>query len=280
MNKNQQYWWQNLDWMTIRERAKECDIAILPLGSIEWHGPHLPTGHDTHQLFPMLEGVAEKTGAMLLPCPWYGAHPCHHYGVPGTIPLRNDTMRAVIMDVVHGVAKAGYNKFFLFFGHGQAFCTNYAVQELGMEGYFAASVMFQNFMKDCHFDIMETPFWHAEESETSIGLYTHPDLVDMSKAATGPASALMDGQYFQGVSEAATSKGLRFDEFTALVPETENVKAGLSGIFGDATIATVEKGKKYRDVIIDRMSALVNHVKEKYPVGVKPFTVDEPATHR
>ena len=269
------YWWQELDWFTIQDRAKECDIAILPLGAIEWHGPHLPTGHDTYQLFPMMEAVAENTGAMLLPYTWYGAHPCHHYGVPGTIPLQNDTMRAVIKDIIRGAAIAGFNKFFLFFGHGQAFCANYAVQDLGMEGYFVASVMMQNFTKDVQFDIMEAGFWHADESETSIGLYTHPELVDMSKAGKEPAKGLLDPEFFQGVSEAATSKGLRFDELTVLAPETENVKAGMTGIFGDATIATVEKGKKYCEVIIERMSALVNHVKEKYPAGVKPFTVDK-----
>jgi len=73
--KQAKYWWQYLSWPEIVERAKECDIAILPLGSIEQHGPHLPTGHDTLQLFPMLEMVADKTGAMLLPCPCTGLIP-------------------------------------------------------------------------------------------------------------------------------------------------------------------------------------------------------------
>ena len=79
IEKQASFWWQYLSAPEIVERARECDIAILPLGSIEQHGPHLPTGHDTIQLFTMLESIAERTGAMLLPCPWYGAHPYHHF---------------------------------------------------------------------------------------------------------------------------------------------------------------------------------------------------------
>lgn len=86
MSRKESYWWQHKSWDEIVEHAKKCDIAILPLGSIEQHGHHLPTGHDTMQLFPMMEEVARQTGAMLLPCPWYGAHPHHHWGFPGTIP--------------------------------------------------------------------------------------------------------------------------------------------------------------------------------------------------
>jgi len=274
IEKHPEYWWQYLSWPEIVERAKECDIAILPLGAIEWHGPHLPTGHDTIQLFPMVERIAERTGAMLLPCPWYGAHPCHHYGVPGTIPLRNETMVNVVKDIVHGASVAGYNKFIWFYGHGQIAMANYAVQELGLEGYFVASVMFQNLVKDVQFEIMERGFWHADESETSIGLYTHPQFVDMSKAVKEePAPALIDPEFVQGVSEAATGKPLAWFDCTLIAPESQMVAEGAVGVFGDATIATREKGEKYVEVIVERMVEFVNHIKEKYPPGVKPFTV-------
>jgi len=269
VGKKTSYWLQELSSPEIVERAKKCDIAILPLGSIEQHGPHLPVGHDTLQLFPLLERVAEKTGAMLLPCPWYGAHPSHHHYYPGTVPLQNDTLRALIKDVVRGVALCGYNKFLLFFGHGQAFATNYTVQELGLEGYFTVSIMFQNYMKDVHFDIMETPFWHAEETETSIGLYTHPDLVDMSLAKKGTSTPLLDNaNWIQMVSEAATNKVCRFDEITLCVPEYKDKV--FTGPIGDPTIATREKGEKYVTILADRLAEFIEHIKERFPAGVKP----------
>lgn len=261
-------WWQYLTWPEIKERAKQCDIAILPMGSIEQHGLHLPTGHDTLQLFPMLEEVAEKTGAMLLPCPWYGAHPSHHWNFPGTIPLRNETAVAVIKDIIRGAALVGFNKFIIFFGHGQAFVTNYTVQDMGREGYFVVSVMFQNMVKDVHNEIFETPFWHADEAETSIGLYTHPDYIDMSKAKKEKATSFIDGSKFvQSPSEAAEDKPCRFDEGTFSAPEYKDLK---SGVVGDPTLATRGKGQKYVDKVIERMVVFVNGIKEKCPVGVKP----------
>jgi len=266
--KDTSLWWQYLPWNEIVERAKVCDVAVLPMGAIEQHGLHLPTGHDTIQLFPMLEEIARRTKVMLLPCPWYGAHPAHHHLFPGTLPLQNDTARALIKDIVRGAAIAGYNKFLIFFGHGQAFMTNYTVQELGLEGYFIVSVMFQNMVKDVHFEIFETAFWHADEAETSVALYTHPELVDMSKAVAEWSTPLIDGgRFVQNPSEAATTKPARFDEGTWSIPEYKDLKYG---VIGDPTLATREKGERYVQIIEDRMVEFIEEIKAKLPAGVKP----------
>ena len=134
--------------------------------------------------------------------------------------------------------------------------------------------MFQNLVKDVQFEIMESGFGHADESETLIGLYTHPQFVDMSEAEKGDAKILISKEYYQGVSEAAVSKPCRFDEVTETAPEQDLVGAGHSGIFGVATIDTREKGEKYVKVIVERMAQFVNHIKERYPAGVKPLAVD------
>jgi creatinine amidohydrolase len=272
--KKESYWWQHKSWNEVVDHAKECDIAILPLGSIEQHGHHLPTGHDTLQLFPMLEKIAEETGAMLLPTPWYGAHPHHHWNFPGTVPLSNDTLDSMIKDIVKGASKAGYNKFIIFFGHGQAFVTNYTVQDLGREGYFVLSVMFQRMVRDIHQDIFETPFWHADEAETSIALHSFEEYVDMSKAVDMGATSLVDGEYVDGCTDYESSKPLRFDSGTVSAPEyTDLVKDGeLIGVVGKPSLATKEKGKKYTEAVVERTIDLVNHIKEEYPAGEKPKT--------
>jgi len=267
-----QYWWQYLSAPEVVEMAKKCDIAILPLGSIEQHGAHLPNGHDTIQLFPMCEAMAERTGAMLLPTPWYGSHPYSQFNYPGTIPLQNDTERAVIKDIIRGAACAGYNKFFLFFGHANAVAAAYAVQALGHEGYFVASVWFQNLIRDKHYDIMETAFQHAGETETSIGLALFPEFVDMNKAEKGTKTLLIDSRFFQGCSDppgTPQNKACLWDAVTLCVPEYKDPKF-TNGIAGDPTIATAEKGRKYAEVIVDRMVEFINYIKERYPAGVKP----------
>ena len=68
--------------------AKEVnDVAILPLGAIEQHGPHCPNGLDSFNAICLAKKVAEKSGATVLPCPMYGGHPYMHMGMPATIAL-------------------------------------------------------------------------------------------------------------------------------------------------------------------------------------------------
>lgn len=264
--QNKKYWWQYMPWKEVQARAKVCDIALLPMGAVEQHGPHLPTGHDTLQLFPMMEMVAERTGAMLLPCPWYGAHPAHHWKFPGTIPLQNDTFKALVKDIVRGASHAGYNKFIIFFGHGQKFAAMPVAQELGIEGFFCLSVMFEDMVRDVHHSIMEMPYWHADESETSIALFTHGEYVDMSKAAEEYPTPMLDRKYVATPSDTALNKILRFDEGTTSFPETTDMKIG---VIGNPLIATREKGEKYVKAIVDRFSEFIEHIKSKYPAGVR-----------
>ncbi len=273
--KKQSYWWQHKSWKEVKDHSEKCDIAILPLGSVEQHGHHLPTGHDTLQLFPMLERVAEETDAMLLPTPWYGAHPHHHWNFPGTVPLSNETLDMMIKDIVRGASKAGYNKFIVFFGHGQAFVTNYTCNALGREGYFTISVMFQRMVREIHKDIFETPFWHADETETSIALAEFAEYVDMDQAVDMTATSLLGGDMVEGCTDYCVSTPVRFDCGTVSAPEYKDLKnedGELIGVVGKPSLASAEKGEKYMDEIVKRTIKLVNRIKEKYPVGVKPET--------
>jgi len=274
MARKQSYWWQYKSWKEVVDHAKnKCDIAILPLGSIEQHGHHLPTGHDTLQLFPMLEKIAEKTDVMLLPTPWFGAHPHHHWNFPGTVPLSNDTLDK-LKDVVRGAAIAGFNKFILFFGHGQAFVTHYSANDLGKEGYFVLSVMFQSMVRDVQLKIFETPFWHADETETSIALAHFPEYVDMSQAVDMTATSLVGGDFVAGCTDYAESKPLRFDSGTVSMAEykdLKNKKGELIGVVGKPSLANADKGARYTEEVVNRTIKLINRIKEKHPIGVKPI---------
>ena len=77
--------------LQIKLRRKVSDIVLLPLGSEEQHGKHLPCEEDNYHAIGIVERVAEKTGIMLLPPLWYGVHPYQHYYYAGTIPIQSDT---------------------------------------------------------------------------------------------------------------------------------------------------------------------------------------------
>ena len=146
--------------------AKEVsDIALLPIGAIEQHGPHSPCGVDAYNATGMAELIAKKTDVMLLPCPMYGSHPYHHWYMPGTIPLSYDTHIALLVDIVKGAAVSGFNKFIILSAHGQVSTTLVAVHKLGLAGYFTLSMHWYDFLRDDK-DVLDSYMWHAEEAET------------------------------------------------------------------------------------------------------------------
>lgn len=73
-------------------------VAVLPLGSIEQHGPHLPCGTDTFAAELVAEAIAERLDALVVPVGPYGVTPIHA-GHPGTITLRRSTFEALLTDV-------------------------------------------------------------------------------------------------------------------------------------------------------------------------------------
>ena len=101
MSERKFLWWHEMALPELTSFAKEVsDIAILPIGAIEQHGPHSPNGVDLFNARFMAQEIAKKTDVMLLPPLPYGSHPYHHWYMPGTIPLSYDTHTAVLVDII------------------------------------------------------------------------------------------------------------------------------------------------------------------------------------
>ena len=149
LNKRDSLWFQDNSAAVNIAYAKEvCDLAILPIGAIEQHGPHCPCGSDSFNAMGIAEAVAEKSGAMILACPMYGSHPAHHWGMPGTIPLTFETHVGLLTDIIRGAANAGYNKFLIISAHGQTMSMFEAVHKAGIEGYFTIGSTWYDFLRD------------------------------------------------------------------------------------------------------------------------------------
>lgn len=99
----------NLARMTSPEAAEAMGrsrTVLLPLGSIEQHGPHLPNGTDTMTAEMVAAEVADRLGAIYAPfCP-YGVTPIHA-GHPGSVTLRRETFEALLRDVCTELIRAG-----------------------------------------------------------------------------------------------------------------------------------------------------------------------------
>ena len=272
MSERKSVWFHELAAPEVVDYAKNvCDLAILPIGAIEQHGPHCPTLSDAGNAMGIAELVGKKSGAMILPCPMYGSHPYHHWGVPGTIPLQFETHTAMLCDIVRGASVSGYNKFIILSAHGQVSSTIVAVHKLGIEGHFVLSLHWYDFLRDDK-DVLEDHMWHADEAETSVALYLYPELVDMSLAAPGDGHGLIDAKWKIAPGAMPKPGTMYHFEGTFARPEKYDIAEGGNGVVGDPTKANVEKGKEVVTRTVDHVSELVAEIMERYPVGTKPQT--------
>ena len=94
------------------------DLAIMPVGATEQHGPHLATGCDTISPDQIARRVSEQTGAIILPALPYGISLGHTTHWPGTVSLHPQTMTQVILEIGRWVVGSGFTKLIMLNGNG------------------------------------------------------------------------------------------------------------------------------------------------------------------
>jgi len=113
--------WRRLRADELRERAKQDAIVILPVGSLEQHGPHLPVEVDSllgeTVALRAARLVAAREPVVVLPCLWTGISE-HHMSFGGTVTLDFPTFYAVVRGIVESVARHGFRRIVLLNGHG------------------------------------------------------------------------------------------------------------------------------------------------------------------
>src|SRR5690606_35734622 len=94
-------------------------VAILPLGPIEQHGPHLPVGTDTHIVTVLSTAIEERLSNDILLCPSLAFGSSHHHiDFGGTISISPTLYTALIVELVESLLKCGFQKIVLLNGHG------------------------------------------------------------------------------------------------------------------------------------------------------------------
>jgi len=261
--------YQELSWPEIKEQTKVCDIILLPVGAVEMHGTHCPVGSDSLNSQKIAELVAKKTGTLVAPPIWYGSHMYMQYGFPGTIPIRSDVLKQFAKDVITGLVKNGFKKIIVVNGHGQQWVYVGALHELALEtGAFIAIATWWELIRSTISEVCETPFVHADETETAVALYLYPELVDMTKASKESAPSVVDKKWFGGPVGISLEGGFPGHNITSSHFQFDVYKLG---ILGDATKATREKGEKIVNAVVSKLSEFIEELKSKYPPGVSPI---------
>lgn len=106
-----------LTWKKAEEYFNEDIIAVLPVGSVEQHGPIGPLGTDYIIPQEIARRLEEKTNIMVLPAMPYGVSP-HHMSFPGTINIGHEVLQAVVSNIVESLMQHGVKRFLFLNGHG------------------------------------------------------------------------------------------------------------------------------------------------------------------
>ena len=218
-----------IEFMTrteVREHLAKNPVMILPTGSTEQHGFHLPLGTDTILAKALARMVAAKTDSLIIPALYYGYSWVWHK-IPGTITLEQEHFKTVLKDIIKSVDEYGTKLLIIINGHdANNQSIKYAVREMKYQTdmkilYFFYPRFSEIYKKYCVSQIKNNLF-HAEEFETSLMLAENDKLVDMTKAVK------------------------EYPEYTPLYSYTNEVLGDISasGVFGDATVGDKEKGIK------------------------------------
>ena len=168
-----------VEWM---ENEKH-PTAVIGIGSIEQHGPHLPLGMDSLAVKHYTHEVAKRTNSVAV-------HPCfpgyspHHMGFPGTITFSWDTLTGVLMDTIGSLAQHGIRRFLLINGHGGNRNIMNLVIQLAKREYgvmVAAPTGPSDTELAKKIDKRRKTHWdvHSGPTETSAALALFLELVDM-----------------------------------------------------------------------------------------------------
>lgn len=264
----------------IEERRKN-DIVFIPIGCTENHGQHLPSASDTLFVSQIVEGVrryTKKKGypvALSLPPLNYGSHPYHHYGMPGTMPVREDIARELLIDVMLGLWNDGFRKQILINNHGHLWMLESAIQQF--QKRYQLPGIFR--VLDWHRAVREffytrdrggkygSNFVHAEEAETSLALYLFPEMVDMEYAVNTKGKAyLPDGHFDTSVDPYHRPSRWSEGEGHFAI----ELHATPEGVVGNAADATAEKAKRPLAAILRYLTILVEDIRATFPPGVLP----------
>jgi creatinine amidohydrolase/Fe(II)-dependent formamide hydrolase-like protein len=245
------YLLSELTWPEAKKRFREVDIALLPVGAIEQHGPHLPLDTDAFDADFLARKVAEncsKPQPLVLPLVPYGVS-YHHDDFSGTISVNNDTLSQFIYEIGMSAAKNGITKLIIINGHGgNVPALKFAAQLINRDSKIFTTVDTGETSDPDLAHLCETSNdVHAGEIETSTSLATRPHLVKMKKA-----KKFVPEFSIQYLNFSAKRSVEWFARTSRISPE---------GILGDPTKASEEKGKQMWKIMIKNLVELVESLK-------------------
>lgn len=248
--------YEELTWPQMREAIARQPAVLLPFGTVEDHGPHLPINTDNVIVEAICLEVARRAPdeALVMPLVAYGLDE-HHMDFPGTIAVDVQTLMAYVSDVAISVARHGFTHVLIVNGHGSnASIADLAARRVVLETGIICGAMSPNAAIDP--TLAEPAFSqmrrsapggvaHAGEYETAMMLHLRPDLVQMDQAVREFGQLTLE--YFNWDHPGRSI--LAWQDWWSRMSQ--------SGVCGDPTVATAEFGQALFETTVENFVRFV-----------------------
>jgi creatinine amidohydrolase len=241
------------------ETSDQTDkVVVLPLGSMEQHGRHLPLLTDTMICQEIVDRAEQELGdeALFLPMVWVGVSE-HHRGFPGTVSVTPATYVSMLSDIAESQIGSGFRRILFLNAHGgNSTPGQMALYEVQMRHrdmddlwlVFATWFSLAASQIAALPEINQKKVTHACELETSIILHLHPELVALD-LAHGTQAAFDSAFYSPDSSRVNRVASPRpFEHIT------------LHGGYGHPELATPEKGEALLDVAVEQVVTCIQEM--------------------
>ncbi|WP_148883858.1 creatininase family protein [Thermococcus aciditolerans] len=231
---------EELTWPDFDEVKRRVDTVVIPVGSVEAHGRHLPLGTDTFAPLEIAKRVDERVrelgrDVLIAPPVWYG-HTFVLNVYPGTINVGGDAFKAYMHGIMREFAAEGFRRIVLLNGHGGNYSPLVLAAEEVAEEFPDVEVWLINWWIDFREDVLSicSSQGHAGQDETSVILAIRPELVKMERATGGKSKSKV--------------RRIRRDIGLELFPD---------GVNDDPSLATAEKGEAILSVVSEKIARLL-----------------------
>ncbi len=267
------YYLPHMTWDEVAAYLETSDVVIIPNGSVEQHGKHLPLGSDIVTAIESAVRVGQRAHVVVAPVVLAGCSD-HHMGFAGTMTLSPETFEAVLFEGARSLIAHGFRKIIFYTGHGGNYVSvANVVQRINQETEALATDLHEIEFPPVEGDPPHIPLdSHAGVEETSIMLELTPGLVAVEKIENpvltlppGLRAALDDGTSpnLQAVAQAWLFRPERSGKGTSTRDMTSN------GVVttGDVNSSNAALG---RAVMKQRVDAIVRFIEEWRTLEPRP----------
>ena len=269
MSEKKSYLYQHDTWPELKERVNDQPVVVLPIGSVEDHGYHLPLDVDNLCIWSISEEAAKRAGGdiLLMPLIPYGFE-THHMDFPGTINTHYETFIKQVLDVTQSLAYHGFKKIILLNGHGSnmpnldlvARRTNLETDaECVLIAWWSLLTIDKEFLPSWRESKFPGGCSHAGELETSLDLYLDEEGVRKDKIKSGVIKINEDNSPFCYVDLFGHGPAA-LTSWTSSYSET--------GVLGEAETATKEKDERAYNEAVKQLSTFIEWF-QKQPIDVR-----------